>query len=185
MGLIHPQLQALVDEFEAAHDRLRQLARTVPEVAWTRRPDPARWSVAECVAHLNLTSAAYVSLLRDGLARARQLDGPTPRRYRRDPIGWLLWKGAGPPARVRVRTTAPFVPRGDEAPGTLVDEFGRLQAEQIACVRDANGLPLDRVRITSPFDARLKYNLFACVTILPRHQHRHLWQAERAWEAVR
>jgi hypothetical protein len=182
---MHPQLQAIIDEFSRAHDRLRQLARDVPEASWSRRADSARWSVAECVAHLNLTSTAYVPLLRDGLARARLLDGPRPRRYRRDPLGWLLWRGAGPPVRVRVKTTAPFVPRGDELPAALIDEFSRLQAEQIACVREADGLPLGRVRITSPFDARLKYNLYACFTILPRHQHRHLWQAERVWVSVR
>jgi len=27
----------------------------------------------------------------------------------------------------------------------------------------------------------VRYNLYACFTILPRHQHRHLWQAERVW----
>jgi len=37
------------------------------------------------------------------------------------------------------------------------------------------------VRVTSPFNARVRYNLYACFTILPRHQHRHLWQAERVW----
>jgi hypothetical protein len=30
----------------------------------------------------------------------------------------------------------------------------------------------------------LTYNLFACLTILPRHQHRHFWQAEQAWQAL-
>jgi len=183
--VIHPQLQAVVDDFERAHDRLRQLARSVPEASWRPRADPARWSVGECVSHLNLTSAAFVPVLRNGLARARQLGGPPPRRYRRGPIGWLLWRGAGPPVRVRVKTTAPFVPRGDASAESLVDEFARLQAEQIACARDADGLPLGRVRIASPFDRRVKYNLFACLTILPRHQHRHLWQAERVWEALR
>jgi len=41
---------------------------------------------------------------------------------------------------------------------------------------------LSQVRVTSPFNARVRYNLYACFTILPRHQHRHLWQAERVWE---
>jgi hypothetical protein len=27
----------------------------------------------------------------------------------------------------------------------------------------------------------VRYNLYSCFTILPRHQHRHLWQAERVW----
>jgi hypothetical protein len=79
-----------------------------------------------------------------------------------------------------VKTTAAFVPAGHDAPGQLLSEFDRLQTEQIARVRDADGLAIDRIRVTSPFDARVKYNLYACLTILPRHQHRHLWQAEQA-----
>jgi len=51
--------------------------------------------------------------------------------------------------------------------------------------READGLPVDRIRIASPFDARLKYSLYAALTILPRHQHRHLWQAERVLEGLR
>jgi hypothetical protein len=138
------------------------------------------------MAHLNLTSRAYVPLLRDALERARALGrrsgAAAPTRYRRDPIGWLIWRTMGPPVRFgRLRTTAPFVPEGDLPRDEVIAEFDRLRAEQVACVREADGLPIDQVRITSAFNARLHYNLFACLTILPRHQHRHLWQAERVW----
>jgi hypothetical protein len=184
------QLAAVVAEFEAAQHRLHRVTATVPEARWAVRADPERWSVAECVAHLNLTSRAYLPLLREALERARALgarsSGAAPMRYRRDPIGWLLWRTAGPPVRFgRLRTAAPFVPKGDLPREEVIAEFDRLQAEQVACVREADGLPLDRVRITSPFNARLHYNLFACLTILPRHQHRHLWQAERVWDTAR
>jgi hypothetical protein len=181
---LHPQLRAICDEFDAASDRLRWLIADVPEPAWSRRPDPARWSVAECIAHLNLTSRAYLPLLDDGLARARTSGGPAPGRFHRDLAGWLLWKTMGPPARIRTRTTAAFVPSGEEAPTELVAQFERLQRELLARVNNADGLPIDRVKIPSPFNARLKYNLFAALTILPRHEHRHLWQAEQAWRAL-
>src|SRR4029453_15302383 len=102
---MHPQLETIAREFDAATERLRALGRLAPEEFWTRRPDPARWSIAECVAHLNLTSAAYVPLLREAIIRGRQLSDPVPPRHHRDPIGWLLWKGSGPPVRLRVRTT--------------------------------------------------------------------------------
>lgn len=59
-------------------------------------------------------------------------------------------------------------------------DFERLQADVIACVRAADGLPIDHIKLMSPFDPRVKYNLFAALTIIPRHQHRHLLQAERA-----
>ena len=32
--------------------------------------------------------------------------------------------------------------------------------------------------------AKLRYNLYSCLTILPPHQHRHLWQAERVLEQL-
>ena len=180
---IRPQLQAVVDEFESATARLRALQETVPDELWTRRPDPRRWSVAECVAHLNLTASAYLPLLRDGIAAGRRMNEAAPRRYRRDAIGWLLWKSMGPPVRFRTKTIASFMPGAVDSAGQAAIEFERLQREQIACVRDAEGLPLNRVTIVSPFNERMKYNLYACLTILARHQHRHLWQAEQVWEA--
>lgn len=182
---MHPQLEAVVREFESAEARLRQLAAEVPEGWWLRRADPARWSIAECVAHLNLTGEAYLPLIRAATARALELRQPAPARYRRDPMGWLLWRLAGPPVRHRVRTTARFIPRALETEAGLVENFHRLQREQAEAVRQADGLPLGRVRVTSPFDPRIRYNLYSCLTILPPHQHRHLWQAERVLEQLR
>jgi hypothetical protein len=180
------QLQAVVDEFKSAQTRLHSLARSVSEQAWARRPDPGRWSVGECVAHLNLTSAAYLPILDDALVRARQLSGARVVHggYRRDLAGWLLWKMSGPRVLFRVKTAPAFVPVETVAPSRLVSEFDRLQMEQIDRVREARGLSIDQIKVTSPFNARIKYNLYACLTILPRHQHRHLWQAEQAWLAL-
>jgi len=59
-------------------------------------------------------------------------------------------------------------------------EFSQLQSEMIACVRAADGLPIDHVTVCSPFDGRVKCNLFAALTLIPRHQERHALQAERA-----
>lgn len=176
---MHPELQAVVDDFDAASARLQALRDTVPAYKWVERRDPDRWSIAECVAHLNLTSAAFVPLLRGGLDEARRSGHRAPTRYRRDPIGWLLWWSQGPPVKFRVKTTAPFVPRGDRPAAELVEEFARLQREQVALAREADGLAVHRVRIASPFDTRVRYSVYSALTILPRHQHRHLWQAEQ------
>jgi hypothetical protein len=62
-----------------------------------------------------------------------------------------------------------------------VATFDHLQGEQVRRVEAADGLPLSKVWITSPFNARVRYNLYACLTVLARHEHRHLWQAEQVW----
>ena len=183
---MHPQLAAIVDEFDAAQRRLHRLAERVPEDAWARRPDPRRWSVGECVEHLNLTARAFLPRLRDGLAEARRIGGPAPARHRRDVLGWLLWRTLPPPVRVaKSRTTAPFVPGGRLPPAELLADFDRLQAEQIALVESADGLPLGRVRIASPFAEKVRYDLFSALSILPRHQERHVWQAEQVLAGIR
>jgi hypothetical protein len=76
---------------------------------------------------------------------------------------------------------ARFLPSSAVAPSILIEEFDRLQTAQLESVARADGLPLEQVRMTSPLNARVRYNLYSCFTILPRHQHRHLWQAERVW----
>ncbi len=182
---MHRQLQAVADELVAAQRRLHRLAASTPEDAWSERPNPERRSASECVAHLNLTALAFLPLIRRALEQASTVAGGAPGRYRRDLIGWMLWRSAPPPVRYRVRTTAPFVPTGSEPRSELLATFDRLQAEQLASVAQAEGRAIDRVKIVSPFDPRLRYNLYACLTILPRHQERHIRQAEEALEQVR
>ncbi|HET9363336.1 MAG TPA: DinB family protein [Vicinamibacterales bacterium] len=177
---MHPQLEAIASEFLSASERLARLRQGLPPEAWSRRPAPEKWSPGECVAHLNLTSAAFVPLLRQGLDECRRSGRGVGGRYRRDLVGWLLWRALSVPGRFKSKTTAAFVPSGDRPAGELAAEFERLQAEQIALTRASDGLPIDRVKIVSPFDGRVRYSIFAALSILPRHQHRHLWQAEQA-----
>ena len=64
---MNAQLQQVADELRDATARLHRLREAVPADRWPVRNDPARWSVSECVEHLNLTSAAFVPLLEAGL----------------------------------------------------------------------------------------------------------------------
>ncbi|MFL5622106.1 MAG: DinB family protein [Gemmatimonadaceae bacterium] len=179
------QLAAVVDSLESAQSKLRRFADTVAADAWSRRPGNDRWSAADCVEHLNLTSRAYVPLLRDAIARARELGGPT-KRYRLDLLGRFMSMMIGPLHHIgkfrigRVKTTPPFRPRGGETPEELLSDFVRLQAELITLIRSADGLPLDRVKIVSPFGGRMKYNAYSAIVIVARHEHRHIQQAEEA-----
>ena len=176
---MHPQLTLIVDELRAAELRLHRLAARLAPLDWTRAT-PGHWSVAECVEHLNITSRAFVPLLETALAEARALGEGAPRRYRRDPKGWFLWKVMPPPVRLRVPTPPAFVPGAGKPPAELLNEFNRLQATLIRITRSADGLPIQKVRVPSPFRTGTAYNAFAALTIIPPHQERHLWQAERA-----
>jgi hypothetical protein len=174
------ELTELVAQYDAALARLHALAAALPPAHASRRPADGGWSPAECVAHLNLTSQAFVPILRSGLDEARRLGQPAPSRLSRDFFGWLVSKVAGPNRRFKSRTPPSFVPTGDRPLAELVAVFERLQADHVACVREAVGLPIDRVKVPSPFEARLRYSLYSALTLIPAHQQRHLIQAEAA-----
>jgi hypothetical protein len=185
MTCLHPQLQTIFDEFLAAGERLGHLAVEVPDDMWGIRPGPGSWSVSECVQHLSLTTAAYAPAAEQALAAARALGEPAPQRYWRDLVGWLLWKTVSPVPNRRMQTTPRFVPSGQVSKEEVLAEFSLWQAAERSWVERADGLPIHRVKVASPFNPRLRYSFYAALTILPRHQHRHLCQAERAWQAVR
>lgn len=178
---MHPQLEQVADEFRAAQAHLHRAVAELRDDEWKQRPGDGRWSVAEIVEHLDLTGDAFLPGIRGAIERGRaQSQERTRARYSRDFMGWLLWRIMPPPVRLRVKAAASFVPVGNATPADLLARFDALQAEQLACVEAADGLDLERLVVQSPFAARVKYNLYSCLSILPRHQERHIWQAEQA-----
>ena len=76
-------------------------------------------------------------------------------------------------------SVGPFSPRGNQTREQLLSEFVRLQSDLITIVRSADGLPIDKVKIQSPF-GNMRYNAYSALEIVTQHEHRHLQQAEDA-----
>lgn len=181
------QLRAIADSLDSAQQRLRRLTDGLSDESWSKHPGPARWSASECVEHLNLTSKAYLPLLRDAIARARDRGGAPQKHYRRDPLGWFMSMMIGPRRRLagkvrmpRIKTTPGFTPKAERSRDEILSDFVRLQAELASLIRSGDGLPIDRVKIVSPFGGRMKYSAYSALVIVARHQHRHIQQAEEA-----
>ncbi|MGH7389522.1 MAG: DinB family protein [Candidatus Rokuibacteriota bacterium] len=184
MGL-QPQLERIGVELAAARRRAHEIATPLTAELWSTRPGVDQWSVAECVIHLNLTSRAFLPIIRNAIRMGRDLEQLGTGPYRRDVVGWFVYWMTNPPVRFRIKTTAPFVPAGVEPRDKVLDAFDTLQEQVAGCVREADGLDLGRLRIVSPFDSRLKYNLYSCLRIVPAHQRQHLSQAEHVVHVLR
>ncbi|HJP59085.1 MAG TPA: DinB family protein, partial [Gemmatimonadaceae bacterium] len=165
---MQPQLAKVLESLESAQTRLRTLSDRVSEAAWNKHPAPDAWSAADCVEHLNLTSRAYVPLLREALDRARLLRRPPTTRYYLDVAGRVMAFMMRPMKQIgrfkigRVKTTGPFTPRGGQSREQLLSEFVRLQSDLMTIVRSADRLPIDKVKIQSPF-GNLRYNAYSAL----------------------
>ena len=82
-----------------------------------------------------------------------------------------------PPARFRVKAPAKFRPVDTTY---VLAKFLASQEQLIAFVSGSAGMALDRFKVASPADSRIRFNAWSSFRIAEAHQRRHLWQAERA-----
>lgn len=174
-----PQLSALKQQLIEARERAHRLCEGLTYETWAARPTAGGWSIAECLMHLNITTERFLPLIDEAVrhGRARALTGPGP--YSLGVVGWVLARALEPPYRLRTRTPPSFAAARVEAIPEVLARFDYLQQELLTRMDAAAGLALNRLRVTSPLDGRVKYNLMATFTIIPTHQRRHLWQAEQ------
>lgn len=174
-------------ELSEATQRAWTLVQSTDGRLFTVRPNTSSWSAAECLSHLSLSTEMFLPTLQQAIedARRRGLLAKQKSGLKMDLIGRVLRWFLEPPIHQRLKTTARFVPRSVRAKAEAFGEFAALQsklAEQLVAARD---LDLSRIKIVSPFDKRVRYNLYSAFRILVAHQRRHLWQAEQAVAALR
>lgn len=175
-------LDAIEAELNDATERARRLVEQVDGRRFTVRPDPSRWSAAECLAHLSISSEEMLPALREAIDKAPR--GGRPHKVKMDWLGAVMRWFLEPPVRSRVKANARFVPRAVRAKAETLAEFTAYQQKLIETLHDARGLDVAGIRVVSPFDRRVKYNLYSAFRIIAAHERRHLWQAERAVAAL-
>jgi hypothetical protein len=178
------RLEAVAAEFRAVAERASALVSRIGIARVSERPSPTDWSVAECLAHLTLATEAYLPVWREACQRARAegLTGHEP--FKLDLWGrfwvWLL----DPPIKVRFPAPKRFVPTEMPARDHVLPALLASQAQLLFTVDLAQGLAIDRVKIKSAFDRRVRYSVWSSFCANAAHQRRHLWQAERVAEQI-
>lgn len=178
-------LEEIETELDDATKRAWQLVKSTDPRFFTVRPNPGSWSAAECLSHLSLSTELFLPVLRQAIDDGKAKGLKSAKKPSMDMIGRVLRWFLEPPIRSRVKTTAPFVPKAVRAKAEAFGEFSSLQSKLIDLLHESEGLDLKKIKIVSPFDKRVRYNLYSAFRIVVAHQRRHLWQAEKAVEDVK
>jgi hypothetical protein len=174
--------------FEQIND-IRQRAKWVIECRTpeklTQRPDPSRWSVAECIGHLNIVMDDYQPLITAAIANARKenLIGKGP--FNLGMMGRFMVKTMEPPVKRKFKAVprlAQPVPVGDAS--KLLEGFLARQDELERLIRHAEGLNQEKIKIQSPYAWWLRLRLCAVFAFILAHERRHIWQAEAVCRQV-
>jgi hypothetical protein len=178
-------IEGVEKELNEATQRAWTLVQSTDGRLFTVRPNASSWSAAECLSHLSISTEMFLPVLQSALDDARKRKIVKRRQPTMDLIGRVLRWFLEPPIRQRMQTAAPLVPRSVRAKAEAFGEFAALQsklAEQLSAARE---MDLNKIKVVSPFDKRVRYNLFSAFRIIVAHQRRHLWQAEQAVASLR
>ena len=173
-------LDELEAQFAAIGSRAQALVDSAGAELCNKRPAAESWSAAECLQHLNITSDAYFPIWQQIIANAGPRKAEMNAPYRADFWGRLLPWILEPPARTRSKTPVPFEPAPSESIESVLPGFLERQERIVAALHRCRGRAIDRVKMASPIDRRIRYSIWSSFLIVAAHQRRHLSQAERA-----
>jgi hypothetical protein len=165
-------------EINEARHRAEALVLGLTPEQLTTQPDAGKWSVAECILHLNVTASVMQPLMEKALAQARHDNKVGTGPFGMGLKGRLLVWIAEPPPKFRMPAPPHLRPpaRIDD-PLKLLPDFLKAQNEWERLIREAAGLDLAKIKVGkrfSPFRARFA----AALPWMMAHQRRHLLQAE-------
>lgn len=175
----------LISQLNDIRRRARELVAGLSAEQLTRRPDPSKWSIAECLAHLNVTAAGYQPAIDGAIRRGKEnkMAGKGP--YKAGMLGSLLKWIAEPPPKFRLRAPKGILPPSSITdPAQVVAQFMRVQDEWERQVREMDGLDLKKVKCETPLPPLPPLRLAAPVPWMLAHERRHLMQAEKVKQQI-
>jgi hypothetical protein len=178
-----PELDELRRQFEAIAAEAAALVTPLSEEQFHWKPSGDRWSIAECLEHLNATARHYLPAIDDGIGDAIRLGtyGEGPFEYR-----WyarLLVRVIEPPPVFRLKATQQILPASDRPKQATANGFGAYQVQYVDRLRQSNGIDLATARVRSPMAAWLRIPLGCGFAAMVAHERRHLWQARQVRDA--
>ena len=183
-GALGNDLAVLVTEIDANLSHAESLVARLSDAQFNWRPEPGRWSIGQCLAHLNTVDGLDLAPLRAAIdaGHARNQTGEGPFTY-----GWISRKFVArmdAPAKQKMKAPKNYIPPPEVDPAAALAEYRRISGEMRSLAQSAAGLDLARVKTTLPVlpalaRAVIRMPLGARFELLAAHDRRHLWQAEQ------
>lgn len=178
-------LLATIRDQRAAAEELRNL----PMEQFHQRPEHKRWSVAEVLEHMNLSSGHY-------LVRAQRIFATHRNALRKSdtfvpgPMGERMAHAMRPDAQGRIswrmRTLWMFEPRTEKVVGhASLDRFLAMLDGFTEVLLLAKEHGWDGPRVTSTLGPILRFKLGDAIRFPVAHQERHMLQIQRTLAQVR
>lgn len=150
--------------------------QNMPEQQLLQPAPGGGWSIARCIAHLNSYGLYYIPLLEKGLAASAAKSG----YYKSSWLGNYFTRMMEPETgKTRMKAFKNHIPPADADAHAVIAEFLAQQERLLNCLRKAQHVNLNQVRIPVSVASWLRMNAGDVLRFLIAHNERHIQQARR------
>lgn len=177
---LSPDSARLVARLEVQRRETLDLIDPLDSLQFNWRPGPDRWSVGQCLDHLNQTNGKLLPVLEQAIARGRQRNQTAAGPFRYGLFGRWFRDSMKPDFKKPLKSPRiyrPEVSRLDMA--QVADEFDHSLEALARIIGQAEGLDLVRIKAASPVSRFLQIPLGIWFESVVLHDDRHLQQARR------
>lgn len=146
----------------------------LPDAALNWKPGPEKWSILECLDHLNRYNRYYNTQIKKALAGSSR-----PFRFSHGWLGGYFIRTVSPDNGKPMQTLKHLNPAGSHLDQATLQEFLAHQKELLRLLEQARGADLNRRRVPVEVFRLLRIKTGDALTFVIRHQERHLQQALR------
>ena len=145
------ELRDLCEQIDNIKEDALELSTPLEDVGFNWRPAPGRWSIAECLAHLNLVDGLDLPLISEAIAsgRAAGLTGTGPFRY--GFISRRFVRMSEAPGQIKMRAPKVYLPHPGQLKEKVVAQFLSIHDRMRVLALESSGLDLKRIKVPSPF----------------------------------
>jgi len=178
MSSSHQIIQECIKATQANIERAIKSFSYLAENQFNWKPALESWSVGECLSHLVNSNYLYLNKIENiinSLPTGSENDFP----YKQSFMGKLIVKGVDPSNVKKNKTFKVFFPSSSDIQKNIIDKYFTSSMKLIELCDNMFHLDLKKINLSSPVNKLIRLNLGDPLMIIPKHDERHLNQAER------
>jgi len=176
-GPLNSDLQDVLGQLTRVTEDAQKLCSGLSDQQFNWR-QAGRWSISECLEHLNLADAndatSLKAVIEDAARRGLRSAGP----FRYGKVSTWFVGTVEPPAKHKVKAVKSLVPQPNLAVRDVLPKFLETHERLARVIELANGIDLVKVKVPAPVGP-FKLPLGQKFRLIAGHDRRHLYQA---WE---
>jgi DinB superfamily len=177
-------LDALAAEVERAREIANRRFRPLTDDQLNRGPGPGKWSVGQCLEHLNIVGGLYLPVISRKIKAAKERGSAPAETVAHGFFGRKMTEAMRVPATEKaMKTPQQYAPSGSRLPRTVLEVFSRQLDELSGLIEQARTVNANAIRIPNPIIPLLLPRLTDALELLVEHMKRHITQAERVLDA--